>query len=295
MKLDNVRMRDPYIVAKDGVYYLYSWICSSDRTTVEVYKSVDLENWEEPKVVYKLSTDTWKKQDLWAPEVHEYCGKYYMLLSILGKNGLRGTEISVCDTPDGLFVPMMDRPTTPLHQSCIDGTLFVDNGTPYMVYSRDWPDHYVAEKDIYVGQICAVELSKDLREQAGEPFVLFESTDVPYSAKDPSRHSHKGKPVLRYGSDAPFVNRLRNGKLFLTWSPCPGNNYVVLGATADDIHGPWKHIEKPLFENNGGHAMFFTDFDGNKKMCIHQPEKFHEERTLILPVIEKDDELLISL
>ena len=241
-------------------------------------------------MIYRMSTDTWKERDLWAPEVHEYCGKYYLFVSILGKNGLRGTEISVSNTPDGMFEPISNRPVTPLTQSCIDGTLFVDNeGTPYIVYSHDWPDNYIVEKDVYVGEIWALELSKDLKEPVGEPFILFASTDVPYSAATATPTTYYGKRLMRYGSDAPFVRKLKNGKLFLTWSPIPANNYVVLGAISNNIHGPWKHIEKPLFDNNGGHAMLFTDFDGTVKMCFHQPEKPQQERAQIINLIECDE------
>ena len=289
MKKEDIRIRDPFVLAEDGVYYIYSSTCSSDGKTVEVYKSRDLENWDEPTVIYRMSTDTWKDRELWAPEVHEYRGRYYLFVSILGKNGLRGTEISVSDAPDGMFEPVSDRPATPLTQSCIDGTLFVDGDTPYIVYSHDWPDNYVAEKDVYVGEICAVELSKDLKEQAGEPFVLFASTDVPYSAAAATPTSYYGKRLMRYGSDAPFVRKLRNGKLFLTWSPIPANNYVVRGAVSDNIRGPWKHIEKPLFDDNGGHAMIFTDFDGTEKMCLHHPEKPQLERAEIITLVECDE------
>ncbi len=294
MKREDIRIRDPFVLPKDGFYYIYSSTCSIDRTTVEVYKTNNLDEWGEPKPIYKLTTDTWKQKDLWAPEVHEYMGKYYLFVSILGKNGLRGTEISVCEKPDGFFTPLTDRPVTPLDQSCIDGTLYVDNETPYIVYSHDWPDNYDPSIDSYVGQICAVELSKDLKSQAGNPFVLFSSNDVPYSAKAPSPTNYEGNRVMRYGSDAPFVNKLKNGQLFLTWSPFPGNNYVVLGAVAENIHGPWKHIAKPLFDDNGGHAMFFKDFDGTKKMCLHQPEKQLLERARILNVKEYDDCLVIE-
>ena len=289
MKREDVRIRDPFILAENGIYYIYSSTCSRDHTTVEVYKSRDLDNWDEPTAVYRMKTDTWKIKDLWAPEVHKYRGKYYLFVSILGKSGLRGTEISVSDTPDGIFDPIADGPATPPGQSCIDGTLFVDGETPYVVYSHDWPDNYVAEKDVYVGEICAVELSRDLKERAGEPFVLFASCDVPYSAAAPSPTTYDGKRVMRFGSDAPFVSKLKNGKLFLTWSPFPGNNYVVLGAIADGIRGPWTHIPKPIYDDNGGHAMFFTDFDGERKMCIHRPEKLFYERAMIIPVAESGD------
>lgn len=294
MKREDIRIRDPFVLLKNGIYYIYSSTCSKDKTTVEVYKSRDLNNWDEPKVIYKLKTDTWKEKDLWAPEVHEFCGKYYLFVSILGKNGLRGTEISVSDAPDGNFSPITDRAATPLDQSCIDGTLFVDGGTPYIVYSHDWPDNYVAEIDAYVGEICAQRLSSDLKDPVGEPLLLFRSNDVPYSAKAPSPTNYNGKRVMRYGSDAPFVRRLKSGKLFLTWSPFPANNYVVLGAVSDDIRGPWTHIDEPIYDNNGGHAMFFYDFDGSVKMCLHQPEKPGLERARIIAVEDGDAQVVVK-
>ena len=294
MKREDLRVRDPYILAKDGKYYLYKAMNLEQPERVVVHISDDLENWSDEKTVYTFPEDTWKQAEIWAPEVHEYQGKFYIFLSVKGKNGLRGTEISVSDTPDGIFTPIANRPATPLDKSCIDGTLFVDNGTPYIVFSRDWPDHYVAEKGAYVGQIWGQELNKDLTTPVGEPFLMFESDECPYSAKAPAFHEWNGKDILRYGSDAPFINRLSDGRLFLTWSPMPGNNYVVLGVVADDIKGPWKHLEKPLFDDNGGHAMFFTAFDGKRKVCMHHPEAWMKERALILDVTEKDGVLVFA-
>lgn len=293
-KTTDIRIRDPFVVAKDGVYYLYRSIFEDDCHKVCVHKSTDLENWQDGVIVYTLDTSGWKNYDLWASEVHEYKGKFYLFVSIMGKNGLRGTEISVSDTPDGTFTPIANRPATPLDKSCIDGTLFVDGDTPYIVYSRDWPDNYITEIGAYVGQICACELSKDLTTPVGEPFLLFNSNDCPYSAQAASPTPWEGKVVMRYGSDAPFIQRLSNGKLFMSWSPMPANNYVVLGATADNIRGPWTHLEPPIFDNNGGHAMFFTDFDGNRRMTIHHPEMHLKERALFIPVHEKDGKIIIK-
>ena len=42
---------------------------------VDVYESIDLENWYNPKTIYTLTYDSWKEKDLWAPEVHKYNGK----------------------------------------------------------------------------------------------------------------------------------------------------------------------------------------------------------------------------
>ena len=211
MKRKDLRVRDPYILAFNGKYYLYKANNLEEPEHVVVQVSEDLENWsDEEKTVYTFPKDSWKQAEIWAPEVHEYRGKFYIFLSIKGKNGLRGTEISVSDTPDGIFTPITDRPATPLDKSCIDGT-------PYIIYSHDWPDNYVEEKGAYVGQIWGQELSDDLKDPVGDPFLMFDSVDSPCSAKAPAFHEYNGKDIFRYGSDAPFLNRLSDGRLFLTW------------------------------------------------------------------------------
>lgn len=293
MTTEELHIRDPYILVNNGTYYLYRAIITEKPEKVVVYTSNDLKNWSNEKNIYTLCTNTWKSEDIWAPEVHEYCGKFYIFLSIKGKSGLRGTEISVCDTPDGVFTPITNRPATPLDKCCIDGTLFVDGEIPYIVYSRNWPNNYIKDKDAYIGQIWGQRLSKDLKNPIGEAFLIFNSDESPYSAKLPSREFWGGKNLVRYGSDGPFITKLSNGKLFMIWSPYCAGNYVVLGAVANDIHGPWKHIDKPLFNENGGHAMLFTALDGQRKICLHCPEEYMKERALILDVEEKNDELII--
>lgn len=289
-KTEDIRIRDPYVVLKDDTYYMYK----SEDNAIWVHKSKDLKNWEEPSKTYELSEDSWGYADLWAPEVHLYKGKYYMFLSLLGKNGLRGTEISVCDTPDGPFTPITNGPATPENKSCIDGTLYVENGEPYIVYSADWPDNYDTEKEAYVGAIWAQKMSADLKEREEEPFLLFKS-DEAICSKEPDLMEWEGKKVNRYGSDAPFVTKLKNGMLYLTWSPMPSGNYIVAAAVSENgsIKGVWKHLNEPLFDKNGGHAMFFNDVDGNRKMCIHCPECPPKERATFFDIAEENGKLKI--
>ncbi len=286
MKRGDIRVRDPYIVLENGVYYLYA---TSSKRTLSCYHSVDLEHWEEGGVVFEIPEDFWAYKDVWAGEVHKYKGKFYLFVSLLGKNGLRGTQIAMSDKPDGKFAPLVDRAVTPLDKSCIDGSLFVSNGTPYILYSRDWPDNYVAEKDAYVGEIYCAELEEDLTAIKGEPVRLFCSDEVPISKAAPDNMVWEGKQAIRYGSDAPFVQELTNGSLFFTWSPYLNDHYVVLGAVSKsgNIFGPWEHLNCPLFEDDGGHAMFFDDMKGRRIMCIHAPNGSMLERAHLY-VMEED-------
>ena len=290
LKTNEIRIRDPYVLVYDGWYYMYR---SDSEKYVYVHKSKDLINWNEGKIVYTLNSSSWACKDVWAPEVHLYKNKFYMFVSLLGTNGLRGTEINICDTPDGIFRPISNGPATPEDKSCIDGTLYVENDVPYIVYSLDWPHNFDVENECYVGEIWAKKLSLDLKNGVGDPFLLFKSSEASCS-RMPAIHEYEGETVTRYGSDAPFIVKLSNGMLYLTWSPIPNNNYIVAGAVSDSIKGKWKHLDKPLFDKNGGHAMFFKDFQNNLRMCIHCPECPPEERALFIKVNEEKNNLVLE-
>lgn len=292
MKRSDIRIRDPFILHENGVYYMYT---SSGERTLSYYRSEDLENWEESKIVFEIPEDFWAYKDVWAGEVHKYKEKYYLFVSLLGKNGLRGTQIAVSDKPDGRFVPLIDRAITPLDQSCIDGTLFVSDGKPFILYSHDWPDNYIEERNEYIGEIWCSELTEDLTAMKGDSIRLFASDEVPISKATPHNTTWEGRRIKRYGSDAPFVQRLPGGALYLTWSPYLDDHYVVLGAISKsgNIFGPWEHLDTPLFEDNGGHAMFFNDAIGRKIMCIHAPERHMLERAHLYHMAEDENYLKI--
>ena len=221
LKREDIRVRDPFIVYEDGVYYMYA---TTGERTYSYYHSRDLENWEEGGVAFEIPEDFWAYKDVWAGEVHKYKGKFYLLVSLLGKNGLRGTQICVSDTPRGPFIPLVPRAVTPLDQSCIDGTLYVHEGKPYVFYSHDWPDNYVASKSAFVGEIWGAELTEDLTAIVGEPWLVFGSDESPISKATPHHIVWKGEKAIRYGSDAPWIQPLSDGSLLLTWSPYLQNN-----------------------------------------------------------------------
>ena len=75
MRLNEINIRDPFILPYDGVYYLYGKVKLNDTRFV-VYKSIDLTEWSEPKVVFEPPSDFWATKAFWAPEVHEYKGRF---------------------------------------------------------------------------------------------------------------------------------------------------------------------------------------------------------------------------
>ena len=122
-----------------------------------------------------------------------------------------------------------------------------------------------------------MELTEDLAAAKGEPFLLFRATDNPCVSP-----THNSKGELCYVTDAPFLWQ-ENGKLHMIWSSFSAKKYVVLEAEADNLHGKWTHYPN-RFPFDGGHAMIFTDLNGQRTMALHGPNKPPLERLVLIPL-----------
>ena len=270
-----IRIRDPFILTdrKQGCYYMYGTTDLHKETlragsSFSVYRSYDLETFEEPQVIFDGGAiGFWADRDYWAPEVHYWRGKYYLFGSFKAEGRCRATQILVCDTPDGTFVPLTDRPITPEDWECLDGTFWEEDGTPYLVFSHEW-------KQVPDGEIWAVALTEDLTAWAGEPKLLFRASDNPYVTELPG---HEGC----YVTDGPFLFR-QDGALRMIWSSFYGDRYLVLEAESDGIMGKWTHFGS-RFDFDGGHAMVFDRLDGERMISLHTPNTAGKERAVFFP------------
>lgn len=270
LKREEIRIRDPYIYAdkEKGCYYMYGTTAlengsSAAGNTFSVYRSTDLEIFEEPKIIFDGSKHGfWADRDFWAPELHKYKGKYYLFGSCRADGKCRATHIFVCDTPDGDFAPLSEIPVTPSDWYCLDGTLWVENNIPYIVFCHEWTQ-------IKNGEICALQLSDDLTRPIGEPFLLFRASDNPNVSET---RSGNGK----YVTDGPFLYT-EDGKLNMIWSSFYKGKYQVLLAQSDSIKGNWIHKEG-RFDFDGGHAMIFKNLKGERMISLHAPNKIDLER-----------------
>lgn len=273
MKTDEIHIRDPFILADKGKYYLYGTRgseCTGAGTGLDVYISSDLENWSDPAVVFRKAPGFWGTDDFWAPEVHKYNGKYYMFVSFKAQDRCRATHILVSDTPDGMFEPLTEKPVTPENMECLDGTLYLSKkGEPYIVFCHEWTQ-------VEDGEICALKLSPDLKESIGEPMILFKGSSPSWS------RSFKDN---NYVTDGPFLFRKSEDELYMIWSTLKGD-YVEAVAKSDngEIDGNWIHSSDFLFDRDGGHGMIFRDFDGNLKFIMHFPNETPSERPVIYDI-----------
>ena len=279
IKREDIRIRDPFILTKDDTYYMYGTTNLVDASLdalpkFSVYISKDLENFEGPFIIFDgEGQGFWATKDYWAAEVWQYEGKYYLFGSFKADGKCRATQILRSDSPLGPFKAISEKPQTPDGWECLDGTLWVENGTPYMVFCHEW-------LQCENGEMWAVELSKDLAVAIGEPFLLFKASDNPFV----SAFADRGFENARV-TDGPFLFE-EQGKLKMIWSSFSNGKYAVLEAVADHLKGAWSH-RKPRFTFDGGHAMLFQAFDGQKYFSLHHPNTPSNERAIFIPYQEE--------
>lgn len=285
MKLNEINIRDPFIVPENGKYYMYGtrgrgcWegIKTPDMG-FDVYISDDLESWSEPKEVFSASDSFWGTHNFWAPEVHKYNGKFYMFASFKSADRNRGTQILVSDTPDGRFEPVSEFPVTPEEWMSLDGTLYTDkNGNPHIVFCHEW-------SQIKDGEICEMQLSNDLTKAVSAPRTLLKASDPWWARKE-----HDS-----WVTDGPFLYRGESGRLYIIWSSFTDNGYVQAVSYSDngDIDGNWCNDLPLISEKNGGHGMIFRSFEDKLYLVLHRPNDNPLERPALTEIKEIDGKLV---
>ena len=304
LHLPDIRVHDPWILAhaSTGTYYLYTSnngrVTGVNRPGTIVYRSQDLLNWDGPQVVFTLPEGTvWStNQGAWAPEVHEYKGKFYLLTtlhnpekiiaappSVWRTNHLRGTVIARSDSPVGPFMLLnTNGPVPPADFMTLDGTFYLDPaGKPWMVYAHEW----IQKID---GTMEAVPLADDLSAADGPPIFLFKASDAPWLDEQGTASTRQNQ----YVTDGPELFRTKDGHLLMLWSSYDKDGYVetVARSKTGDLKGPWEQLP-PLVHQDSGHGMLFHTFDGQLMLVLHRP--FNNARAKLYEMNDEGDHLRV--
>ena len=303
LRLPDMPVHDPWILAHEEskTYYLYTaarpGVTGTNRSGTVAYKSKNLLDWDGPYIVFLIPDGIWANptQGAWAPEVHRYHGKYYLFVTLHNSDRvidrppdtwrvthMRGTIIAVADTPEGPFMPLKtDGPHPPADFMTLDGTLYIEDGVPWMVYAHEWVQ-------MIDGTMEAVPLKPDLSAAAGGPIHLFKASDAPWlnAQRKPSKQEN------HYVTDGPELFRTKTGRLLMLWSSYDQGSYVQTVARSESgkLAGPWKQLD-PLVGNDSGHGMLFRTFEGQLMMVLHQP--FLRARAKLFDMEDTGDNLKV--
>jgi beta-xylosidase len=293
--LTEIQIRDPFVLPIRGrsEYFLFG---STDKNVwhgpgvgFDAYRSSDLVNWNGPIPAFRPLVDFWGKTQFWAPEVHEYRGKYYMFATFKAHNHCRGTQILCATEPQGPYHRWSDGPVTPRDWESLDGTLHLDGrGQPWMIFCHEWAQ-------IGDGTMNAIRLSSDLRSAVGEPIRLFSASHSPW-VRPIKRTGAQKVPGGSFVTDGPFLHRTTGRTLLMLWSSFGDHGYAmgIARSSSGAILGPWTHDPKPLWNRDGGHGMIFRDLSGRLHITLHQPNETPNERAAFFPLEESGDQLRIG-
>lgn len=297
--IKDIRIRDPFIVtdSKTSTYYMYAQTgnrAGSDFQGVEVYTSKDLKKWTAPVPVLKLPAELGAIM-VWAPEVHFYKDAWYLFVTLtfdrkvsspapFAKNWppmyKRGTWVFRAESPKGPFLPLADDSITPPDWMALDGTLWVENNKPFMIFCHEWVQ-------IIDGTVQIMALSDDLSKAVGKPQLLLKASSAPGANKAPK----SGKVT-----DGPFIYQSqKDGSLNMIWSTFINKTgYCVLVTQSQNgLKGPWSP-SKPLFTKHGGHGMIFKSLDGRLLLALHQPNHDKLERLMVIELVDTDNGLQVK-
>ena len=291
MKREDIHIRDPFVVPvhNEGIYYMYG---TTDRDCwnapgvgFDVYKSTNLEDWGGPYPAFRPSSGFRVEKNFWAPEVYRYSGKYYMVASFFAKGKGRGIQSLVSQSLLGPFVPNSKDVLAPEEWECLDGTLYIEEQTPWMIFCHEWVQ-------IGDGTICAVKLSNDLKRAISEPIELFKASFAPWV----ELLVIENVGLEGYVTDGPFLYRASDNQLLMIWSSFRNQKYAlgVARSVTGSVTGPWMHDTQPLFSEDGGHGMLFKTFDGQLMLSIHKPNNSPSERPMFLALNETDGKLWLK-
>ena len=275
VSLKELSMSDPFIYP-DPETKTY-WLTGTGGS---LYKSTDLEMWTGPYNVIDLS-GTWMQGNfVAAAEIHKFGDKFYyagtwnnhsVCIEQVPRRynvPLNQTQLLVSDKVDGPYLPLVKDslfclgPTT---WDIIDGTLYEENDTVYMVFVHEWTQ-------LIDGTMAYMPLSKDLTHRLAEPTTIFRASEAAWSKEMNSiGEATFGMKMPGWVTDGPQMFRTETGRLGMLWSSWGENRYAngIAWSTSGSIKGPWIQEEVAFKGDNSGHGMIFKSFEGQLLYSVH--------------------------
>ena len=253
---EEIRVHDPVVAKQGDTYYLYN-----TGRGIAVHSSKDLKNWKREPAVFSEKPE-WTddvvpgfKNHIWAPDIFEKDGKYYLYYSIsaFGKNtsaiGVATNSTLDPDDPDynwedqGIVVRSV--PNRDMWNAIDPNVIEDENGTPWMAFGSFWDG------------LKMVKLSEDLTSVAKpEEWYTIARRERSFDLPD----ADAGDAAL----EAPFIFK-KNGWYyqFLSWDLCcrgENSTYKVVVGRSKDIKGPYVDKEGVPLNRGGGTLLI----EGNK-------------------------------
>jgi lysophospholipase L1-like esterase len=256
-RLMDTPLRDTSIcLGPNGGYYLTGTVEPfwGFNAGIKLWKSPDLAHWTALGFVWKYGASPWHekyleaKKPLWAPEVHDLKGTFWLTYSMPGWDGTAKTSgcgllKSTTGKPEGPYADV--QPAERIGDE-IDASLFEDDdGVVYFLW--------------HSGKIARMETAMN---GLAEPYHWLKTT-----ASDPNPKHHSGLCAGIFGKgsfdhvgyEGMFLFK-REGRYYLSCAENFDGRYSCAVATATNIYGPYGQRYEAI--PHAGHNTFFQDSSG---------------------------------
>ncbi|WP_255897485.1 glycoside hydrolase family 43 protein [Rufibacter sediminis] len=265
---------DPHVwKASDGTYYFVATVPEYDRLEIRSSKTINGIKEAKPVVVWRKHEKGPMGNHIWAPELHQINGKWYIYFaagSAEDKWKIRKYALSnaSADPTQGEWKEEGEIVSQP-NQFTLDATTFEHKGQRYMIWvDRGAPDK-VTNTSLYIARMTSPTTLDDKQVIITQPEFAWEI---------------QGHRV----NEAPAV-LIRNGKVFVTFSAsatdanyCLGLLWAEEGADLLDT-ASWHKLPEPVFYTNErlkrfgpGHNSFIVAEDGKTDIMIYHARDYKD-------------------
>lgn len=264
---------DPQIVrAADGNYYFIATVPEYDR--IEIRKSPNLEGLRSAPavVVWKKHLQGPMANHIWAPELHQIDGKWFIYFAAGGepdKWNIRKYVISTesVDPTKGEWIEDGEL-FSKRNEFSLDATTFEHKGRRYLVWV-DRASDTVVNTGLYIAEM-------ESPTKLAEKQVVISQPQYDWEIK--GHRVNEGPAVL-----------IRNGKVFITFSASATDASYCMGLMwayeHADLLDPlsWHKLDKPVFFTNDklrrygpGHNSFTVTEDGKTDLMVYHARDYKD-------------------
>src|SRR5690606_12956604 len=263
------RGADPWVTQKDGTYY-YTYTQGS-KLVLYVTKNLSALKDVKPIDIFIPPPGAMHSKNIWAPEIHEIDGKWYMYYA--ADNGTNANHrMYVIENKSGSPLrgnwEFKGKVADPTDQWAIDGTVLEYGDQLYMLWSGG--NAGAAPQHIYIAKMSNPWTIEGDRVQISIPDYVWEK----YGS---------GNVQTRGINEGPQVLFNPQGKLFVVYSASSflSDNYALGLLSLKDGGDPmkpadWTKTPTPVFTMNAesgaygvGHNGFFKSPDGTEDWIIY--------------------------
>ena len=278
---------DPTVITVGDEYYLYVTNADgTDCTFIQGYKSKNLMDWEWMGRVFIPNREAWAVTSLWAPEVVEKDGEFYMYYSGYDITyRCMGIGVAVADSPMGPFKEYTG--------TLSDGTVINHSQSPFNYVLKEYRNNFKAiDPSVFIDDDGKVYLylSQDQVNRESCIYGMELESDMVSIKKDTitgplvqASQSWEGPDAASRWNEAPFMIK-HDGKYYLTYSAnyYAYSLYAIGYAVSDSPLGEFvKPDDNPIlqareewpFISGPGHCSFFKSADGAELFMAYHSHK----------------------